>query len=328
MSGARRQAHPEAPAHAGWREALRAGLRDSPVHFDAPLRRAVTLRVGGPADALVELESERDLVAACEFAHAQHLPLHVLGRGSNVLVRDEGLRGLVLRLGQAFRALTVDLGAREARAGAGLANATFVEQCRLHGLGGMEFLVAIPGSIGGAIAMNAGAHDGETAGFLRSVRYYEAGTGVRSAPADAFAFAYRHSPLRANEGRLVLGGTFQLQPMADAEIRARRERFQQWRREHQPREYPNCGSVFKNPPGDYAARLIDAAGLKGHRIGDAQVSEKHANFIVNRGDATAAEVLALVDAIRETVRSRTGIVLELELQVFPLPSGAREAATS
>jgi UDP-N-acetylmuramate dehydrogenase len=312
---------------ADWRAALQARLGDSPVAFDAPLRRAVTLRVGGPADALVELESERDLLAAWELARERGLPVHVLGRGSNVLVRDEGLRGLVLRLGQAFRGLAVDAPARRAEAGAGLANASFVELCREQGLGGMEFLVAIPGSIGGAIAMNAGAHDGETAAFLERVRYFEAGA-VSTAEAQAFAFAYRHSPLRANEGRLVLGGTFRLRAMADAEIRERRERFQQWRREHQPREYPNCGSVFKNPPGEAAARLIDAAGLKGRRIGGAQVSEKHANFIVNLGEASAADVLALVDVIRETVHSRTGISLELEMQVFPLPAREQRAAAS
>ncbi|HKI97971.1 MAG TPA: UDP-N-acetylmuramate dehydrogenase [bacterium] len=313
---------------ADWRALLRERLQDSPVAFDAPLRRAVTLRVGGPADALVELESERDLLAACELAAERELPVHVLGRGSNVLVRDEGLRGVVLRLGQAFRALRVDVATCRAEAGAGLANASFVEGCREHGLGGMEFLVAIPGSIGGAIAMNAGAHDGETAAYLEQVRFYEAGGGVHSADAQSFAFAYRHSALRANEGRLVLGGTFRLRSMPDAEIRERRDRIQQWRREHQPREFPNCGSVFKNPPGDFAARLIDAAGLKGRQMGGAQVSEKHANFIVNRGDATAADVLALVDVIRDTVHSRTGISLELEMQVFPLPAREPRAAAA
>jgi len=310
-----------------WRAALQARLRDSPIAFDAPLRRAVTLRIGGAADALVELESERDLLALHDLAHERSLPVHVLGRGSNVLVRDEGLRGLVLRLGRAFSGLQVQPHGHVI-AGAGLANASFVEQCRPHGLGGMEFLVAIPGSIGGAIAMNAGAHDGETAAFLRQVRLYEVGAGVRDEVAEAFAFGYRHSPLRANDGRMVLSGTFRLQPMPDAEIRERRERFQRWRREHQPRDFPNCGSVFKNPPGDFAARLIDAAGLKGRRLGDAQVSEKHANFIVNRGEASAADVLALVDLIRETVHSRTGISLELEMQVFPLPGRERHAAAS
>lgn len=316
-----------------WRAALRERLQDSALTFDAPLRRAVTLRVGGPADALVELESERDLVALFDLASERRLPVHVLGRGSNVLVRDEGLRGVVLRMGRAFRTLRVEApedpaASGLAEAGAGLPNGSFVERCREHGLGGMEFLVAIPGSIGGAIAMNAGAHDGETAAFLQRVRFFEAGAGVRTVDADAFAFGYRRSPLRANEGRLVLGGTFRLQRLPDAEICARRDRFQQWRREHQPREFPNCGSVFKNPPGDFAARLIDAAGLKGRRLGGAQVSEMHANFIVNRGDATAADILALVDVIRETVHSRTGISLELEMQVFPLPPREPRAAAS
>lgn len=305
---------------ADWRAELQTRLTASTVRRDAPLKKAVTLRIGGPAEALVDLESEGDLAALFEFVGERALPVHMLGKGSNVLVPDAGLRGVVLRLGKAFRHLQVDAAQGTATASAGLTNAAFVEQCRLCGLGGMEYLVAIPGSIGGAIAMNAGAHDGETAAFLEAVRFFDPQRGVCQQLAKDFAFAYRHSPLCGNEGRFVLAGTFRLRPMADREIRARRQRYQQWRREHQPRDFPNCGSVFKNPPGHFAAKLIDEAGLKGHRIGDAQISEKHANFIVNRRDATAAQVLALVDLARETVYRRIGVTLELEMQVLPLGS--------
>jgi UDP-N-acetylmuramate dehydrogenase len=309
-----------------WGEALAARLSASTPRFGVPLRRSLTLRVGGPAECLVELESEAELEAVFAFIAGRGLPYHVLGKGSNVLVADAGLPGIVLRLGRAFQRLEGTSEPAEVVAGAGLSNASFVERCRLRGLGGMEFLVAIPGSIGGAIAMNAGAHDGETARFLRGVRYYSPAEGIRERPAGDFAFGYRQSPLRGNEGRLVLAGRFALLPMASREVQARRAGFQQWRREHQPRDFPNCGSVFKNPPGSFAARLIDEAGLKGHAIGDAQVSEKHANFIVNRGRATAAEILALVDFIRQTVHNRTGIALELEMQVFPLPGRGERTA--
>ncbi len=303
-----------------WRTALQAALRDSRVRWNAPLHKATTLRVGGPADALVELESERDLLALLRIVREYGVPLHLLGRGSNVLVRDEGLRGVVLRMGRAFRQVQLHPGAPRVVAGAGVPNAVFVERCRRGGLGGMEFLIAIPGTIGGAVAMNAGAHDGDTATFLEAVRCYCPDREIVDVPAERFSFGYRQSPLRANEGRLVLGATFGLQALDDAEMRRRRDRFLQWRHAHQPRDYPNCGSVFKNPPGQPAARLIDEAGLKGRMLGGAQVSEKHANFIVNRGTASAADILALVDLIRETVYSRSGISLELEMQVFPLPA--------
>lgn len=306
---------------ADWRDALAACMQESPLQRDAPLRGATTLRVGGPADALVTVESEADLAAAVAWAEAQGVAWFVLGRGSNLLIRDEGLRGVVLRLGRAFTHTQIEPESGAAQAGAALANATFVERCRARGLGGMEYLVAIPGSIGGAVAMNAGAHDGETARFLTHVRYFQRGEGVLERPASDFAFAYRRSPLRGQEGRVVLGAVFRLQPMDDAEIRTRKERFQAHRRETQPRDFPNCGSVFKNPPGTHAARLIQEAGLKGHRLGNAQVSEKHANFIVNRGGATADDVLRLIDFIQETVYRRTGIALELEIQVLQARGG-------
>jgi len=313
---------PEGAGGVPWRKALEQALSTSRIRFDEPLHPFTTLRIGGPADCLVDLESEADLAAALAVARDHQLPCHVLGKGSNVLVRDEGVRGLVLRMGAAFKRVEPlrHPGKEDGRvkAGAGTANAAFVEACRGFGLGGMEFLVAVPGTIGGAIAMNAGAHDGDTAAFLESVRYHDPEQGVLERPASDFKFGYRHSPLRANEGPLVLAGTFRLRPLEDTAMRERQRNITQWRREHQPRDFPNCGSVFKNPPGGHAARLIDEAGLKGHTIGGAQVSEKHANFIVNRNQARAEHVLALVDFIHETVYARTGTRLDLEMQIFPL----------
>jgi UDP-N-acetylmuramate dehydrogenase len=304
-----------APASAAWRGELSKRLRGSRVQFDAPLRPLTTLRIGGPADCLVEVESEEDLLAVFDLIRSAGLGFLVLGKGSNMLVSDAGFRGIVLRLGRGFAGFRPSEQAGFVRGGAGLANSSFVEQARALGLGGMEFLVAIPGTIGGAIAMNAGAHDGETARFLVSVRYLDAHRGLMDSHAAAFRFEYRNSPLRGQEGRIVLEGEFRLEPLADGEIQRRKDAIQQWRREHQPRDLPNGGSVFKNPPGAFAAKLIDEAGLKGAARGGAQVSEKHANFIVNRGGASAADVLALVDLIRETVYNRTGITLELELYV-------------
>jgi UDP-N-acetylmuramate dehydrogenase len=308
----------------GWKAALRERLRNSRVGFDAPLRNATTLRIGGPAECLVELESEADLLALFAVVDAERLPLFVLGKGSNVLVPDAGIRGIVIRLGRGFAAFEQGGAAGGGagnevglvRAGAAMANPAFIEAYRALGLGGMEFLIAVPGTIGGAIAMNAGAHQGSTADHLRRVRFFERGRGIAEEPADRFEFAYRHSTLRGQLGRVTLAGSFALAPTPPEEVAARLALFQAYRRDSQPRDFPNCGSVFKNPPGHFAARLIQEAGLKGARFGDAQVSEKHANFIVNRGAATARDVLALVDLVRRRVYTVTGIELELEVQVL------------
>jgi UDP-N-acetylmuramate dehydrogenase len=320
-----------APEGQGVRQAVRDSLREgSTLLEDAPLAPLTTLRIGGPADLLVDLESEGDLVRLAEAIKQHDIPYWVLGKGSNVLVPDAGLRALVIRLGKAFRQFRVEPEGGLAWGGAALANATFVEQARGAGLGGMEFLVTVPGSLGGAIAMNAGAFGGETAGFLKSVRLLDLHLARDSVPpmlstesAQAFSFSYRHSPLRGQAGRIVLAGAFRLVPSTDAEIQARKDSHMAYRRNTQPREFPNCGSVFKNPPGHHAARLIEEAGLKGHRLGGAQISEKHANFIVNRGNASCADVLALIDLAQRTVYHRTQVRLEPEVQVVetvPHPS--------
>ncbi len=307
---------------ADWRDRVCAQLEDSPATRAAPLAPLTTLRVGGPAELLVDVGSEADLLRLLACVRSEAVPYTVLGKGSNVLVPDLGLRGVVLRLGRAFQEFRRGAGADTVWGGAGLANATFVERARLLGLGGMEFLVTIPGSLGGAIAMNAGAFQDEIAAHLLAVRYVDlkrSELAPQTRPASEFAFRYRGSPLRGQEGVIVLTGEFRLAPASDVEIEARKEGHMTYRRNTQPREYPNCGSVFKNPPGDFAARLIEQAGLKGRRCGGAQVSEKHANFIVNRGGATAAEVLDLIDLIQRTVYDRSQIRLEPEVQLLGGP---------
>lgn len=303
-----------------WRGRLRGCLKEgSTAVEDAPLAPLTTLRIGGPADALVEIESEADLVRVAGFLAAEGVPFFVLGKGSNVLIPDSGLRAAVIRLGRTFRDFRVESDPDIVWGGAALANATFVEQARAVGLGGMEFLVTVPGTLGGAVAMNAGAFGGEVSAHLRTVRVLEMGSPPaqpQNHRADRFAFGYRNSPLRAQLGRIVLGGAFRMAPASDEQIQARKESHMTYRRNTQPREFPNCGSVFKNPPGGFAARLIEEAGLKGRCIGGAQISEKHANFIVNRGGATCAEVLALIDLAQRTVYDRTQIRLDPEVQLL------------
>jgi len=315
---------------ADWRDRVCAQLEESPATRDAPLAPLTTLRVGGPAELLVDVGSEADLLRLLAVVRQEAVSCTVLGKGSNVLVPDEGLRGVVLRLGRAFQEFRYGERADSVWGGAGLPNATFVERARQLGLGGMEFLVTIPGSLGGAIAMNAGAFQDEIARHLLSVRLLDlkrAELAPQVRPAGEFTFRYRASPLRGQEGVLVLAGEFRLAPASDADIEARKASHMTYRRDTQPREFPNCGSVFKNPPGDFAARLIEQAGLKGQRRGGAQVSEKHANFIVNRGGAAAAEVLDLIDLIQRTVYDRSQIWLEPEVQwlggQWPGPAAGR-----
>ena len=313
-----------------WRQALASILRDSRLRPDVPLRDLTTLRVGGPVDALVDVESEADLLALLAWSERERIPRVMIGKGSNLLAPDEGLRGIAVRLGRAFSAVTPQGEEGWVRVGAGLANAAYVSQCRKWNLGGMEFLTAVPGTIGGAVAMNAGAHGHETAEFLESVRFVDVGRGVQSAPAEQFRFGYRQSPLRSHLGRIVVEALFRMIPSPAETIREREAEIQEYRRRTQPREFPNCGSVFTNPPGDFAGRLIEQAGLKGRALGGAQVSAKHANFILNTGAATALEVLRLIDLVRETVYQETGVRLELELQVmdsqgrFPGSAPSRE----
>ncbi|MCZ6748508.1 MAG: UDP-N-acetylmuramate dehydrogenase [SAR324 cluster bacterium] len=299
-----------------WRGEIGKRLRDSQVRFDVPLRELTTLRIGGPADCLVDVESEGDLLALLAWLESEGIPFVLIGKGSNLLAPDAGLRGVAIRLGRGLSTVQRRAGTAFVLAGAGLANAAYVSRCRELGLGGMEYLVAIPGTIGGAVAMNAGAHDGETAAFLEHVRFYERGSGIRTCAAGEFPFAYRSSPLRGQLGRVVVAAEFRMREMSPETIRSREADFQEYRRRTQPREFPNCGSIFKNPPGDFAGRLVEQAGLKGHRLGGAQVSEKHANFIVNREGANAADVLELIDLLRESVYQEAGVGLELEMQVM------------
>jgi len=315
-----------------WRDELAQQLPNSRLRRDYALAQVTTLSLGGPADALVDVADEAELVILFDFIRQRNLSWRLLGKGSNVLVPDEGVRGVVLRLGRGFSQvlrgsempkdsllLPGDNGANDTMvwAGAGVSNPVFVRQCRNWGLGGMAFLTAVPGSIGGALAMNAGAHGAETSTFVRWARVLHLEKQqIMHLRREDMAFAYRQSPLKVSAGMLALGAVFQLQPMAQAEMEAAERAIQQYRRDTQPRDYPNCGSVFKNPPGHHAARLIQEAGLKGQRLGGMQVSEKHANFMVNRQDGTAKDMLALVALVRQTVQQRTGIALELEVEVW------------
>jgi UDP-N-acetylmuramate dehydrogenase len=289
------------------RERLGPSLR---VGF--PLASLTSFRIGGPAALFVEAEDDDALRAVGEAITATGVPVAVIGKGSNVLIADDGFPGIVLRLGRGFRWAARD--GDRLTAGGAMALPALAGIAMRHRLAGLEFGVAIPASLGGAVRMNAGAHDGSMSDVVETIELSVLSEGGRRRVAATDAgFAYRRSELPADG--VVVGATVRLSPDAEDAIRRRMEEAREWRRRTQPLAEANCGSVFKNPAGDHAARLIDAAGGKGLRVGAALVSEKHANFIVAEPGATAADVWRLIERVRELVASSAGVQLETEVQL-------------
>ncbi len=276
---------------------------------DEPLGRFTTMRVGGPADLYAVAHNGFELRALIRFARNRGIPHLLVGRGSNVVISDRGVRGLVIHV----RAEGSRIDGERYIAEAGLPMARAATETQRAGLTGLEFGLAIPGTVGGAVWANAGAHESDVAAILESAAVLLGdGSEARLSSAE-LQLAYRDSRLKHAPDEVVLGATFRLEPADGAAIAVRLDDIRRWRREHQPLGLPSAGSVFRNPPGDSAGRLIEAAGLKGHRIGGAVVSERHANFIVNDQRGTAADVRRLAEHVRATIDSQAGIELELEI---------------
>jgi UDP-N-acetylmuramate dehydrogenase len=292
------------------RELLRAACGDR-LRVDAPMAPLTTFRIGGAAALYLEPNDLHDLEAAGDAVVRAEVPVAILGKGSNVLVADEGFPGLVLRLGRGFRWAARD--GVSLTAGGAMPLPALAGVALRHELAGLAFGVAIPASLGGAVRMNAGAHGGQMSDVVEAVDVFELRAGLaRSIAAKEAGFAYRRSALA--DGAVVVGARLSLRPGDGGDIRSEMDAARVWRRETQPIAEPNCGSVFTNPPGAHAAALIESAGLKGHTVGGAKVSTKHANFIVAGPGASAADVRALIDEIRDRVATATGIVLEPEVR--------------
>ncbi len=290
-------------------ERLRRCIR-GPVAAQVPLDRYTSFRIGGPAALLVTPLDRDDLKAALAFARSEGLPVLVVGGGSNLLVRDGGLRGIAvhLRLFQHLERL-----GEQVEAGAGVRVSRLLAFCCRQGLAGLEILSGVPGTVGGAVWGNAGAWGGSVADALARVDLITASGEERRISREAIPFRYRASGLPA--GAVVVGAAFRLSADDAGAIRRRISGYLVRRNASQPVEVRSAGSIFKNPPGDVAGRLVERAGLKGTRIGNAMISAKHANYIVNLGGARAADVLALAALARERVRAASGMDLELEVRV-------------
>jgi UDP-N-acetylmuramate dehydrogenase len=279
------------------------------VEHDAPLHRRVWWRVGGPADGFADLHTVEQLQAAQRAASAHDVPVFVLGNGSNLLVSDAGVRGLVVRLGGALA--EVEAGDGHLRVGAGMKNTVLLTRAARHGWTGLGPLAGIPGTVGGAVRMNAGSTLGEVSDVLVAVEVVTPDGARLMLPAEALQLGYRSCALPP--GAIVSQATFRLTEEDPEAHEARLRAFLDRRKATQPLDQPSCGSTFRNPPGDAAGRLIEAAGLKGFAIGGAMISPKHANFIVNTGDATAADIRAVLEHARWTVRERFGVDLHAEV---------------
>ena len=282
------------------------------IRIDQPLASRTTMRVGGPADVLVEPASEGDLSTILCFCAEHSLPFFVLGRGSNLLVKDAGFRGVVLSLSRPHFS-RIEVTGRHLRCGAGAKLKMVAVEAKRNNLTGLEFLEGIPGSVGGGLRMNAGAMAGAIFDVVESVRLMDFAGKVEERTASEMAARYRSCQLLKT--RIALGAVLVGQPGVREQIEERMNQFSRKRWDSQPAA-PSAGCIFKNPLTVPAGKLIDELGLKGTRVGGATVSSDHGNFIVNDGTATAANVLALIELIRQRARSERGIELEPEVEII------------
>ncbi|MEW6723327.1 MAG: UDP-N-acetylmuramate dehydrogenase [Bacillota bacterium] len=295
-------------------ERLAALLPSDRLLAGEPMSRHTSFRIGGPAELLALPETAGELTLILTAAREEGVPVLVIGNGSNLLVRDGGLRGLVIRTSR-LNHLTVDPAAEgRVSCGAGLLLVELANRAQQLGLAGLEFAGGIPGSVGGAVVMNAGAYGGEMKDVVSRVRAVSADGQERCFSREEMGYGYRTSILQES-GWAVTEASFRLTPGDPQAIKEKMAELNRQRAEKQPLEHPSAGSVFRRPPGRYVGPMIEEAGLKGLTIGGAQVSPKHAGFIVNIGGATAADVLALIEEIRRVIRERYGVDLETEIKI-------------
>ncbi len=291
------------------------GLIEGRVLFDAPLKHFTSMKVGGPADSLLFPKNRDELKKVVRYARRKKIPCLILGRGTNLVVRDKGVRGWIINLTQGMKKIEMNGEVIEAEAGASLQQ--LVRFSAQKGLTGLEPFSGIPGTVGGGIAMNAGAWGAELKDVLLSVSFMKGDGEITERSRSRLRFSYRG--LRIPPSWIILKGRFQLKREKKKDIRERVRSYSEMRRRKQPLDYPSAGSVFKNPKEGPAGKWIEEAGLKGFRIGEAMVSERHANFIINLGKAKAEEVIRLMEFVERKIYEEKGISLEREVKVLGEP---------
>jgi UDP-N-acetylmuramate dehydrogenase len=285
------------------------------IAIQEPLAKYTTFRIGGPADIYLEPLDKKDAVSLISYLRREEIPFFLMGNGSNILVADEGIRGAVVNLETGFNYVHLESDG-SITAGAGIRLAKFVDFCIGQGRQGAEMLAGIPGTLGGAVIMNAGAYGGEISDHMLAVELIRGEKLVKISKEEG-GFAYRASGL---QGDVILEATFDF-PRGESEpMKTIRRETMLKRNTTQPVKWPNAGSIFKNPPGGFAAKLIQECGLKGRSVGGAEISDLHANFIINRDGATAQDVLMLIDIVRDEVRRKFAVELELEIKLIGFES--------
>ncbi len=287
-------------------------MAGSGIFMEEPMKKHTTFRVGGPADVLVQPD-ETALAAILALCRQYHVPYSFIGNGSNLLVGDKGIRGVVIEMTDPMGNIEVDGTKITAQAGAMLSK--IANTAASNGLGGMEFAAGIPGSVGGAVVMNAGAYGGEMKDIIEKVYVLDENGAQLELDRDALDFGYRHSCIPKKK-YIVTKVVLELVPRNEAEIRSEMKELNEKRAEKQPLQYPSAGSTFKRPEGYFAGKLIMDAGLRGYQVGGAQVSEKHCGFVINKGDATAADICQLMRDVSDKVQAQFGVVLEPEVKMI------------
>ena len=284
----------------------------SGIFMEEPMKKHTTFRVGGPADVLVQPD-ETALAAILALCRQYYVPYSFIGNGSNLLVGDKGIRGVVIEMTDPMGNIEVDGTKITAQAGAMLSK--IANTAASNGLGGMEFAAGIPGSVGGAVVMNAGAYGGEMKDIIERVYVLDENGAQLELDRDALDLGYRHSCI-PDKKYIVTKVVLELVPRDEAEIRSKMKELNEKRAEKQPLQYPSAGSTFKRPEGYFAGKLIMDAGLRGYQVGGAQVSEKHCGFVINKGDATAADICQLMQDVADKVQAQFGVVLEPEVKMI------------
>jgi len=298
-----------------WEESLKREIQRNTrgmILFDVFMSQFTSLGIGGPADALAFPEDEKDLGVLVSMAQRRNIPYYVIGRGTNLLIRERGIRGLVMNLSSGFG--KISNAGKRVSAGAGILLTEMIRFAMEQGLSGLSPLYGVPGTVGGGLAMNAGAWGADVGQRAESIAVMNRDGRVRRLSRKALAFGYRRLDLE--EGSIILEGTFLLEPQSPEKTREEITHYQKKRQQTQPLQFPSAGSIFKNPSGFSAGKIIEEVGLKGRGVGGAEISVIHGNFIINTGGATADHVLELVHLIQDRVHRERGITLEPEVRII------------
>lgn len=283
------------------------------IYLNEPMSKHTSFKIGGPAECLVKIQTEEEVKAVLELASKHDIPLTIIGNGSNILVSDEGIKGLVLKI--EIDKFEIDEKSCQLKVGSGVKLGFIAQKCLKQEIAGFEFASGIPGTIGGAIRMNAGAHGKEMKDIVTTITYMDRTGRIHKIKNEEANFGYRNS-IFVNKDYIILEVEMQLEKGKQDEIQSKMTEYATYRKEKQPIEYPSAGSTFKRGTDFITAKLIDECGLKGYQIGGAQISEKHAGFIINKENATAKDVIELMEYTKEQIYNRFGKVIEAEIEII------------